>query len=992
MSIGTDGDDVLFGGTGNETLDGAAGNDTASYATADTGVVASLATGIVAYQPKVMPLGDSITYGIASLTNGGYRGPLEDLLAASNITVNFVGSQSVGNLDDPDNEGHGGWTINDIRSEVSGWLTAAEPDIVLLIIGTNDTSRNPRPSPETMIDRLSRLIDQIATTQADPPKLFVGPSPPMTDDQPADRIALIQAYNALIPDLVAQKRAAGVDVTFVDMSDLTAADITPMPVDPGVHPNPSGYQKIADHWHEALLSLGTENGTLAGTARDTLISIENLEGSAHKDVLTGDAASNRLVGLAGSDILDGGAGADTMIGGVGGDYYVVDDPGDVLTELADEGVDTVKTTFASYALAANFENLVFTGAGAFSGVGNELYNLIIGGDANDTLVGDAGRDTLIGGAGDDRLVGGLDFDRMEGGVGDDTYVLDLGAEIVVETLSLSEGGGVDTVESLKRYTLGDNLENLVLIGTSSIAGTGNSAANVITGNIGNNTLDGGAGADTMNGMGGKDLYVVDDVGDVVSEVDPGTGADAGGYDTVTTTLTSYTLPRFVEALTFLGVDPNVGFHGTGNESGNVITAGPGSDTLSGGVDTVKDTLTGGAGDDTYTIHVNDVVVEDLGAGRDGVQTGISVYVLPDNVEDLTFTGGGNFRAVGNGLANLIAGSTGDDVLTGGGGADTLQGQGGNDTYVVDDGDDVVEELDGGGLDTIKTTVADYALGSHVENLIFVNTDPSLGFRGLGNDLGNIITGGAGADTLSGGLDSVKDTLKGGGGDDLYTVLVGDVVAEDAGAGRDTVRTELATYGMTANVEELIFTGGGNFAGSGNASNNLIYGGTGADTLDGRLGADTLQGGAGDDVLKGADGADALLGDDGVDRLTGDAGADTLTGGLGADTLIGGTEADHFVFTGAIADSKDTVVDFAVGTDKIAIVAAGFDSSLATGALDPEWFVVGESATASGHGQFVYNSSARELLWDPDGQGEAAAIALARFSTAISLQASDFLLV
>jgi Ca2+-binding RTX toxin-like protein len=814
MSTGSSGDDVLAAGGGNETLNGAGGNDTVSYALADTGVVASLATGVVAYQPKVMPLGDSITYGIASLANGGYRGPLETRLTANNLAVNFVGSQSVGALDDPDNEGHGGWTINDIRSGVNGWLTVSQPDIVLLIIGTNDTSRNPRPSPETMIDRLSRLIDQIATTQADPPKLFIGPAPPMTDDQPADRYALVQAYNALIPDLVAQKRAAGVDVTFIDMSDLTQADITPAPIDPGVHPNASGYQKIAGHWFDALLSVGVEHGTLIGGARDELVSIENLEGSAHKDVLTGDAADNRLVGRAGADFLDGGAGADTMIGGVGGDYYVVDDAGDVLIELAGEGADTVKTSFASSTLAANFENLTFIGAGAFSGTGNDLYNVLTGGAGPDTLAGGLGRDTLAGGAGDDRLVGGADSDRMEGGAGDDTYVLDLAGEFVVETLSLADGGGIDTVQNVRSYTLGPNLENLTLIGTSSVSATGNSARNVLTGNSGNNTLDGRAGADTLFGMAGKDVYVVDDAGDVVSEADPNTGVDAGGYDTIKTTLFSYSLPRLVEVLTFIGPAAG-GFAGAGNELVNVINGGGGHDTLSGGVDTVKDTLIGGGGDDTYLVRTRDVVVEALDAGRDQVQTALAVYTLPANVEELVFTGAGAFRPVGNALANLIVGGTGNDVLDGGGSGDTLQGQGG---------------------------------------------------------------------------------------------------------------------------------------------------------------------------------ADALLGRDGGDRLIGDAGADTLTGGPGTDTLTGGAEADRFMFTEAAAGSQDTLVDFLVGTDKIAIMASGFDPSLTPGPLNSAWFVVGASATAEGHGQFVYDSGARELSWDPDGQGPAAATAVALFSTSTDLRAADFLLI
>ncbi|MDB5446835.1 MAG: hypothetical protein JWQ97_2152 [Phenylobacterium sp.] len=1080
MGVGTDGDDVLVGGAGNETLDGGAGNDTASYATAATGVIANLATGVVAYEPKIMPLGDSITYGIGSTTVGGYRGPLWDLLRADGLTVNFVGSNPFASIDDPDNEGHGGWTITDIDGQVGTWIPAAQPDVVLLIIGTNDTSRTPRPTTDVLIGRLSHLIDDIIAAQpGHPPKIFIGPSPVPNDNQPADRIAAIQAYDAAIPDLVAQKRAAGVDITFVDMSDLSPSTDMSLPPDPGVHPNPIGYQKIAEHWYDALLTLGTDSGTLAGGPHDQLVSIENLQGSPYQDVLTGTDGPNMLVGLGGADILDGGGGADTMIGGQGNDYYVVDNPGDQLIELTGEGTDTVRTTFTSYVLPANFENLAFIGVGNFVGTGNELVNVITGGAGNDTLDGGLLNDTLIGGAGDDRLIGGSGLDRMEGGAGNDTYSVDAGYDTAIETLSAADGGGIDTVESTRAWTLGPNFENLTLTGTSSVTATGNELANVLIGNLGNNTLDGAAGADTMMGMAGKDTYVVDNVGDVVSEIDPSTGGDAGGYDTVNTSLPSYTLPQYVEVLTTTNTDPSVGFQGTGNELVNVINGGPGADTLSGGNDSVKDTLNGGAGDDTYTVQVNDVVMEAPGAGHDKVLTALTLYTLPDNVEDLVYTGAAAFKGTGNASDNLIVGGAGNDTLDGGLGADTLQAGAGNDTYMVANAGDVVSEADpntgadAGGVDTVKTTLGyTLASGSFIENLTSLNTDPNVGFQFVGNELANLITGGAGNDTLSGGLDSLKDTLKGGAGDDTYTVLINDGVVEDPGGGRDRVQTAVDAYTLPANVEELVYTGAGAFRATGSGSDNLIIGGAGNDTIDGGLGADTLQGGGGsdtylvdnlgdivsetdpntgadaggidtvkttlgsytltsnvenltyigttgafvgtgneidnsitggagndllhgatgNDILRGGDGADQLYGDDGADKIYGENGPDTLVGGLGADTLSGGADADLFLFTGAVLNNKDQISDFTQGVDKIGIQASGFDPSLAPGALDPAWFVSGTSATAIGHGQFVYTSATKLLSWDPDGQGGAAAVPIATFSLAVNLQSSDFLLV
>jgi Ca2+-binding RTX toxin-like protein len=904
MGVGTDGDDVLAGGAGNETLDGLSGNDTVNYGSASTGVIANLATGEVGYMPKIMPMGDSITYGIASLDNGGYRGPLEDMLADAGLTVNFVGSNPIGDLADPDNEGHGGWTISGIRQNVADWLRAEEPDVVMLIIGTNDTSRNPPPAVERMIERLGGVIDRIHETLDDPPKLFIGPAPPMHGSQSADRIALVQAYNAAIPELVALKRAAGVDVTFVDMSDLTSADITPPPIDPGVHPNASGYQKIAEHWFDALLTLGTDKGTLAGGPHDQLVSIENLTGSEHRDVLTGTDDANRLVGLKGGDILDGGGGGDTMVGGAGDDTYFMDDVDDVLIEQADEGDDTVMTTFGSYSLLDTFENVTFIGTGNFSGLGNELYNELRGALGDDTLDSGGGQDVLVGGAGDDLLIGGTEYDLFYGGPGNDTYVLDLGVETAVETLTIAEGGGIDTVMTPKNYTLGVNVENLILTGISSRAAIGNEYNNRLTGNLGNNILDGGLGADTMSGMDGKDSYYVDDPGDVVSEIDPATGADAGGYDTLYTKLLVSTLPQYFEALTTLNTDPAVGFQGTGNNSASVnwITGGPGADTLSGGSDDVKDVLEGGAGNDTYVVLVNDVIFEQPGGGYDTVRTSFNVYQLADNLEGLTFTGTGVFRAVGNPDANLITGGSGDDALDGGLGADTLVGGAGSDTYVVDNTGDVVGEadpltgLDAGGVDTIKTTASAYTLGSYIEKLSYIGSGD---FAGTGNGLDNVLTGGAGADTLTAGL--------------------------------------------------------------------------------------------GNDVVNAGGGGDRLVGDDGNDKLNGEAGQDTLVGGLGTDVLTGGLDGDYFYFGSAVANSRDTIADFVQGQDRIALQGSGFSASLTAGALDPGWFVAGSSATATGHGQFVYASATKTLSWDADGLGGAAGVPIAVFSTAVNLNASDFLL-
>ena len=317
---------------------------------------------------------------------------------------------------------------------------------------------------------------------------------------------------------------------------------------------------------------------------------------------------------------------------------------------------------------------------------------------------------------------------------------------------------------------------------------------------------------------------------------------------------------------------------------------------------------------TVTVGTFPVAPANLDAGDD-VVTGTGVAN--------TLRGGGGFDILnGLGGADVLDGGTGNDVLNGGTGndsldgglgADTMAGDAGDDTFNVDDAGDVVVEAAGNGADTVRTSLASYALndaaGVGVDNLSYTDATfaaPGAGnFVGTGNGIANIITGGTGADTLSGlgGNDTLNggvgaDAINGGDGNDTFVVdNAGDVVTEGAGgaSGTDIVQTTLNAYTLTANVENLTFTGAGNFAGTGNAQNNTITGGAGADTLSG-LG--------GDDQLIGLGGADILTGGDNNDTLNGGAGNDQMTGGAGNDIYIVGQAGD--VVTEAAGGGTDTV--------------------------------------------------------------------------------------
>jgi len=562
------------------------------------------------------------------------------------------------------------------------------------------------------------------------------------------------------------------------------------------------------------ITVSVQNLTLNGTTGN-----DTLTGGAGNDTLNGQAGNDTLNGGAGNDTLNGGTGNDTMVGGLGDDTYVVDSTTDVVTEAANEGTDLVQSS-VTYTLANNVENLTLTGTTAISGTGNALNNVLIGNSAANTLTGAAGNDTLDGGAGNDTMVGGL---------GDDTYVVDSASDIVTENAS----EGTDTVRSSVTLTLANNVENLVLTGTTAINGTGNTLNNTITGNSAANTLSGGTGADTMIGGAGNDTYVVDNTGDVVIEnANEGTDLVQSGV--------TYTLSANVENLTLTGTTAINGTGNaldnvlTGNTAANTLTGGAGNDTLNGG--TGADTMVGGAGNDTYVVdNASDVVTELVGEGTDLVQSSVT-YTLSANVENLTLTGTTAINGTGNALDNILIGNSANNTLTGGDGNDTIDGGTGNDTmvgglgddtYVVNVSTDVVTEAANAGNDTIQSAVT-LTLTTNVENLVLTGTTA---INGTGNTLNNLVRGNTAINTLNGGTGN--DILEGGDGNDILTDTSGTALF-NGGAGADTITGGAGSEVFLGGLgNDTYTTAGGNdiiLFNKGDGQDTFATGGTGSDTL------------------------------------------------------------------------------------------------------------------------------------------------------------------
>jgi Ca2+-binding RTX toxin-like protein len=541
------------------------------------------------------------------------------------------------------------------------------------------------------------------------------------------------------------------------------------------------------------------------------------------------------------------------------------------------------------------------GDGTVYGLGGDDY--IFGGGGNDKLFGGAGMDYLDGGDGDDLLDSGPgSYEEMDGGLGNDTFVMDDATDVVVENAN----EGTDLVLSSVTYTLGDNVENLTLTGTSAINGTGNALNNVLTGNSAANTLSGGAGDDQYRyNLGGGADRIIETTG--ADRIVFGAGITAAQ---ITATRTGSVVKLAVTGSDSISFDDLGGgvyaveqfefadgsVLGAAWVNSRFLNAAPTATNLSAAETYTEDTPRNlvdivvsdtDSATTTVVLTLSNVAAGRLSTGTAGAVT--STYNATSGVwrasgaianvntllAALTFTPTANFNAsfsiatsVSDGIAPAVTGTkiftgvavndapTGTVVITG----TPTQNQtlaASNTLADVDGLGTVTYQWKAAGVVIAGATSSTLVLGAaQVGKAISVSASYTDG-GGTLTSLSSANTalviaryvGTAGADTLSGTTGA--EQLAGLAGNDTYVVNnVGDVVVENLNEGTDLVQSSV-TYALAANVENITLTGTTAINATGNALDNVLTGNSKANVLTGGAGNDTYVVGTGDTTIEAA---------------------------------------------------------------------------------------------------------------------------------------------
>jgi lysophospholipase L1-like esterase len=343
-------------------------------------VIANLTTGSWTRATRILPIGDSLTYGVSPSDNGsnnsaeGYREPLWQSFSSQGMLIDFVGDRQAGStLPDQDHSGYPGARSDAVKAALPGLMDSQRPDAILLLAGTNDVYQLGAEADEAVAVNLGTMINTVAAKNP-AAHLYVAtilPVSPLFAD-PAER----EVVNSVIRSIVQQAIAEGKRVHLVDTSDIGTSDLYD-----GTHPTTAGYSKLAQDWFSVITAAQPNaGGTPGGTPTAILSSVINVIGGDANDLLIGDTRDNLLQGGLGKDLLQGGLGRDTFR------YGVVAEGSDTIADFA-HNTDVLQFSASGFAGLTAGMNLGTTGrfvanangtASSASGIGQLVYNTTSG--------------------------------------------------------------------------------------------------------------------------------------------------------------------------------------------------------------------------------------------------------------------------------------------------------------------------------------------------------------------------------------------------------------------------------------------------------------------------------------------------------------------------------------------------------------------------------------------------------------------------------------
>ena len=546
---------------------------------------------------------------------------------------------------------------------------------------------------------------------------------------------------------------------FNDSDDVLKGGVGADSIDGGGGSDTASYE---DSSAAVTVNLLTNTNTGGDAAGDTLVSIENIIGSAFADTLTGNAGNNIISGLAGADTINGGDGNDTLDGGSGADAMNGGDGIDTVSYATSSAVVNVNLDIttsqdwgASGDTIVNVEKLIGSiygdtlsaataGSTIHGGDGDDSIN---GNDGNDTLYGDAGEDTFYAGDGDDTIHGGLGDDTIFSQGGINLIIGGAGADLFNGFSGTATATYVDSATSvninlLTNTNTGGDAEGDMIYGVPNIIGS--NFDDIILGDTFSNKLYGGNGNDLLAGIGYGGNHM--DGGDGIDTV-----SYADSYSVVNVNLNITTSQDWgASGDTIENVENLIGSAYSdilaAKSTGSTIHGGDGYDTIDGaaGNDTLygdegNDSIYAGDGDDTvygnegddvlYGQGGNNILIggagEDILNGFTGVSTASydgSASAVTVNLDTNVNTGGdaegdllyginsiigssNNDSLYGNAIENIIRGGLGNDTITGGDGADVFKYITVNDSGVASGLRDIITDFVGG---TDKIDLSDFA--------------------------------------------------------------------------------------------------------------------------------------------------------------------------------------------------------------------------------------------------------------------------------------------